>query len=160
VRAARRWAIAAGAPLLALGSACSSAPSPAGPDASDDAIESSDAGPVLTYLPTYTAVWTELLQPTCALVFCHAGSSDYLEMTSKDGAYAALVNAPAAGPSCAPTGLDRITPGHPEASLLYLKITTPPCGDMMPLQYGARVVLDPRQIAQVHDWITAGAPND
>jgi hypothetical protein len=81
-------------------------------------------------------------------------------MTGKDEAYAALVNAPAAGPSCAPTGLDRVAPGHPETSLLYLKITSPPCGEMMPLQYGMRVVLDPRQLAQIHDWIAAGAPND
>lgn len=157
MRAARRWAIAAGAALGTLGSACSSAPPAAGADASDDGA---DAGPVLTYQPTYTAVWTEVLQPTCALVFCHGGSSDYLEMTGKDEAYGALVNARAAGPSCAPTGLDRVAPGHPEASLLYLKITSPPCGDMMPLQYGMRVVLDPRQLAQIHDWIEAGAPND
>jgi hypothetical protein len=148
-------------PLLLFAAACSSGSPPAAdpPDAATDApIE--DPGPPRTYLPTYTAVWNEVLQPTCALVFCHAGTSDFMQLTTKDLAYPALVGAPASGTYCLPTGLDRVDPGHPETSLLYLKITDPPCGNKMPLQYGAPVVLEPRQLTQIHDWIEAGAPNN
>jgi hypothetical protein len=161
--ARRGWAAGGGGTLvalaLALASGCSSgAPATDGADASADADGAPvNPGPPLTYLPTYSAVWGEILQPTCALLFCHAGSEDYLELTTKDLAYEALVGAPATGTLCGPTGLERVDPGHPETSLLYLKITDPPCGSKMPLQYGAPVVLDPRQLSQIHDWIAAGA---
>ena len=117
-----------------------------------------DSGPPLTYAPTYSAVWGEILSPTCALVFCHAGDSDFLQLPNKEGAYASLL-APASGPQCGPTGLKRIEPGHPEQSLLYLKITQPPCGAKMPAYY-VDASLDPRQIEQIRAWIAAGAQND
>jgi len=113
------------------------------------------------YAPTYAAIYDQVLLPNCALVFCHAGTGDYLVITNKDDGYAALVNQPAQGPECAPTGLKRVEPGHPEASLFYLKVTNPPCGSKMPLLYAdASGSLDPRQIDQIGQWIDAGAPNN
>jgi hypothetical protein len=112
-----------------------------------------------TYAPTYCAVYGEVLAQTCALEFCHAGQADYLQITGKDEAYTALVDAQAQGPTCAT--FKRVDPGHPESSLLYLKITSPPCGSKMPLVYaGLSGNLDPRQIDQIGRWIEAGAPNN
>ena len=98
---------------------------------------------------------------SCALAFCHAGASDYLVITSKEDAYPALVDAVASGAECAPTGLKRVNPEHPETSLLYLKVTDPPCGSKMPILYtGVIGSLDPRQVDQIKQWINSGAPNN
>jgi hypothetical protein len=110
-----------------------------------------------TYAPTYSAVYDEVLQPTCGVEFCHGGSSDYFEVFSVAGAYASLVNAPAQGPLCKPTGLKRVDPGHPETSLVYLKLTHPPCGARMPYNQGCSGGLDPRSIEQIREWIACGA---
>jgi hypothetical protein len=132
---------------------------PATPEASDGTADAGDEAEAPTYAPTYTAVWNEILSTSCALVFCHAGDGDYLQLENKDVGYASLVDASAAGPMCAPTGLERVDPGHPETSLMYLKVTNPPCGSMMPAM-GAGPPLTPRQTMQIHDWIAAGALND
>src|SRR4029077_5119913 len=110
---------------------------------------------------TFTAIYDEVLGPICANM-CHISSEQfYLVIASKEGAFGNLVNAPAMGPSCAPTGLKRVDPGHPETSLLYLKVTSPPCGAKMPLLYGdASGSLDPLAIDQIRQWIEAGAPNN
>jgi len=121
----------------------------------DDAVLGDDGGP--TYAATYTAIYDEILSQTCALAFCHAGSLDYLVITSKEDGYANLVDAQAMGPQCASTGLKRVEPGDPDKSLMYLKITNPPCGLQMPPVGG---MLQPAQIAQIKAWIEAGAPNN
>ncbi|MGH7271773.1 MAG: hypothetical protein ACREJ3_15180 [Polyangiaceae bacterium] len=160
-RITARWAALSVAGVI-LGSGCSS-PSPGGSlaDASDDALlgdaPSGDAS-APTYAPTYSAVYEEVLSPNCAISFCHGGDTDFLQLSSESGGYGSLVNAPAAGPDCAPTGLKRVDPGHPETSLLYLKLTHPPCGSLMPRGYSAG--LDPKQIAQIENWITLGALDD
>jgi len=123
----------------------------------DDSSAGGDGAP--TYAPTFSAIYDEILAQSCALAFCHAGA-DFLTITSKDQAYGVLVNAQAKGPQCASSGLKLVDPGHPETSLLYLKVTSPPCGSKMPLLYGdASGSLDPMQIDQIKTWIEAGAPH-
>jgi hypothetical protein len=160
-------AIAAG---LALG--CSSngpgghAQDPAADASTLDADEGDDSGgdggdgAVIVRMPTFSSVYQEVLVPNCALPFCHAGTGDYLELADMQIGYASLVNAPAQGPGCAETGLKRVDPGNPDASLLVLKVTTPPCGAKMPRSYGSSMSLDPAAIQQIRDWITLGAKND
>jgi hypothetical protein len=114
-----------------------------------------------TYAPTYSAIYCEILSQSCALAFCHAGTGDYLIITDEKQAYGELVNAPAAGPNCSPSDLKRVDPGHPDRSLMYLKITNPPCGAKMPLLYGdVSGSLDPQPIDQIRQWIEAGALNN
>jgi hypothetical protein len=112
---------------------------------------------VRTYAPTYHAVYSEILAPVCGTEFCHGGASDYLELWSEDKGYTSLVGAPAQGPLCAATGLKRVDPGLPDASLVYLKITHPPCGNKMPLSYGCIGLLDPGDSEQIRQWIACGA---
>lgn len=133
-----------------------------GDDAADDgadAGEDADADAIVRS-PTFTAVYQQVLVPNCALPFCHAGTGDYLELADMEIGYTSLVNAPAQGPGCAQTGLKRVDPGHPETSLLVLKVTTPPCGDKMPRLPGSAMNLDPLAIQQIKAWITLGAKND
>jgi len=121
-------------------------------DASDDA-----AAP--TYAPTFTAVYDEILQPTCAGVFCHgAAETGSLSMATKAAAYGGSVNVTAHGPDCGDAGLVIVDPGDPDASLLYRKVTSPPCGSKMPPEYVP--YLDARQTAQIAEWITLGAQDD
>jgi hypothetical protein len=73
-------------------------------------------------------------------------------------AYHAMVGVQSHGPNCADSGLTIVEPDDPDASLLYLKVTTPPCGNRMPASYFP--YLDTKQTTQVHDWIARGAHND
>lgn len=109
-----------------------------------------------TYAPTFYAVYYEVLLPSCALVFCHAADG-YYTLATPERAYRSLVDVSASSQECAGTGLVRVKPGHPEESLLYLKITSPPCGELMPLSLGTSIPLEARRIEQIRQWIEAGA---
>jgi hypothetical protein len=110
-----------------------------------------------SYAPTYAAVWNEVLHFNCAVEFCHGGgTADYLELTSESVGYSSLVDAMASGPMCAEAGLKRVDPFHPETSLVYLKITSPPCGSRMPQGLAPLGAAD---IDQVRRWIACGAPD-
>lgn len=138
---------------------CSHADSPADLFLGVDAVCQLPADHLVhTLAPTYHAVYQEILGPTCGVEFCHGGTADYLQLWTESGGYPSLVAAPAQGPACAPTGLLRVDPGHPETSLLYLKLTSsPPCGNRMPLQYGCAGGLDSREVEQIRSWIACGA---
>ncbi|HEX3593583.1 MAG TPA: hypothetical protein VHU80_00740 [Polyangiaceae bacterium] len=135
------------------------------PDASSVAPKVDSSVPTVpavkhTYAPTYGAIYREVLLPNCSFEFCHGGSGLFMDLETKELGYQTLVNFPAAGIECKSTGLMHVLPGKPEQSLIYLKITTPPCGKKMPLMYTTGGMLDPRDIEQIRRWIALGAPND
>jgi hypothetical protein len=139
---------------LAFTTACSAGSPATGADDAGAADEPEGDG-AATYAPTYHAVYNEVLVHNCALVFCHGGSGDYLQLDSEGDGYASLVGPHAQGPMCGPTGLARVTPGHPDQSLFFLKITNPPCGSRMPLDSIQPLAI--RQIDQIGQWIACGA---
>ena len=116
--------------------------------------------------PTWTAVYRDVLQtPGCSGgPTCHASTiAGQLQWSTPAQAYAALVSAPAmgaggAGMRCSDTGLLRVAPGDPDASLLVQKLeaATPVCGQHMP----PGGMLRPEQLQQLRQWILAGAKND
>lgn len=109
--------------------------------------------------PTFHAVYDEIIVGEgCNTPLCHGGGAGGLAMTTRDGAYEALVGAPAAGPFCDSSGLLRVVPGDPEASLLWEKVASraPRCGDPMPIS----AMLAERQVEQIREWIARGAAND
>jgi hypothetical protein len=117
-----------------------------------------DSGP-RTYAPTYTAIWEEILAPSCAWLYCHGGDGLHLMLRTKDHGYASLLG-PAEGFYCRGTGLRRIEPGVPDQSLVLLKLLEPPpCGERMPISLVADA-LSPEDIEQVRKWIERGAPDD
>jgi hypothetical protein len=111
-----------------------------------------------TYEPTFGAVYREIFFPTCAAAFCHKSNELFFNAVTADIAYGTTVNVVTNSPECGATGLRRIDPGHPESSLLYLKLTDPPCGRKMPQTFSMQ--LDPREIEQIRQWIANGAPRD
>jgi hypothetical protein len=167
MRRATAATVAIGLMLEACGATSSPAPGadasarPAHPDTGPSAMPTTTAVPpsiAHTYAPTYTAIWEEILSPTCGTEFCHGGAALYLDLESKALGYSTLVNFPAEGPECKATGLLHVKPGDPGHSLLYLKVTAPPCGKAMPILYTTSGTLDPRELEQIRRWIELGAP--
>ena len=73
-------------------------------------------------------------------------------------AYSSLVDVPAGSAEanqCKNSGLVRVKPGDPEHSLMYLKLTKPPCGSQMPPAAVAQPT--PEQVELVRKWIADGA---
>ena len=95
---------------------------------------------------------------TCALLYCHGGGDEFFSMMTKDLAYSEMFDVVSHGPKCGSSGLKIVDPGSPDSSLLYLKITNPPCGGQMPAMFG--LTLDDREKSQIREWIAMGAKND
>jgi len=115
----------------------------------------SDGGEPPDPTATFSRVQSEIFTPTCARVGCHDAFGAQQGLVLEAGAaYGNLVNVKSSESS-----LDRIEPGSPEASYLYIKITGSAglTGDRMP--YGLPP-LDDAKLQLVRDWIRRGAPND
>jgi hypothetical protein len=131
---------------------------------------------------SFTKVYAEVIQPTCANDYCHyygvAGANALtpgnsgLDMSSKVRAYWSLVGRPCIGTSCNQMGT-RVVPGDPGSSMLFLKVSqpTPPCGSQMPadintfLTTGVSVLISGTALPQekqdlIQNWIQDGAQNN
>lgn len=146
-RARSRWALAA----VLLVTACG------GDDTAAPASASADV--------TFHAIDADIFMGACTLP-CHSGgvnAAGGLDM--KVDPFAKLVGAAPAAPQCAGIGIDLVTPGDPEQSLLYRKVaakidgTDPPCGEGMPSGPN-KAALTPEEGARIRDWIAAGARDD
>jgi hypothetical protein len=109
---------------------------------------------------TFTEVYSEIINGAPDCNGCHEPPSPTgdLDMSSQATAYANLVGKPAtAAPKCASATQLLVDPGNASDSLLYLKVTNPPCGSQMPLN---GPVLTAPQVQLIESWINAGARND
>jgi hypothetical protein len=105
---------------------------------------------------TFTEVQNQIFSASCAFSGCHGGSSPAEGMDLGQGvAYSNIVNVR----SNQRSSLDRIEPGNPSSSYLYLKVLGDPTisGFRMP-RGGARLSQD--LIDLLRDWIERGAPDD
>jgi hypothetical protein len=129
-------------------------------DAGDaGATDGGDAAPA----PTFTQVYTQVIAVRC--MPCHTTPTGggvvngKLDMSTQALAFTNLVNVPAAGVACNTKGT-RVTPGNPDTSVLYLKVSLDdpsPCGNKMPLNQPA---LTEEQADMIENWIASGAPNN
>ena len=93
--------------------------------------------------------------------FCHNDGPSFGGLAlfpTADTAFANLVGVPSGkeeGYLCAVSELNRVQPGEPDKSLLYLKLTNPPCGKQMPP--GMFGTTTPEQVEMVRKWILEGA---
>lgn len=101
--------------------------------------------------PTFSQVQQQVFTPSCALSGCHADADHPILRAGQ--AYGNLVGVASS------VGLILVTPGDPDRSYLYIKITGGPgmVGSRMPRGRGA---LSAANLAVVRDWIARGAPND
>jgi hypothetical protein len=107
---------------------------------------------------TFTHIYEHVLT-NCKVAMCHGSGVAGLDMSSRDAAFASLVDhAPNPDGDCAEFPSARVVPGSTDDSLLFLKVnaTKAPCGMHMPaggqLSAAARM-----EIAQ---WITDGAQDN
>ena len=100
--------------------------------------------------PTYTSDIKPILDANC--VSCHkpGGIASNSPLTT----YEEVVNGVASENACKGTGMQYVVKGNPNQSLLYLKITNPPCGAKMP--QGSS--LSQGEIDTIRRWIEIGAP--
>ncbi len=113
--------------------------------------------------PTFTSIYDAYLGPSCGLT-CHGPANagqlalSNLDLSTRDGALAALVNRDAAGRDCAGSGLVLVAPNEPDDSLLLQKLVPPAglCGDPMPI--GATP--PPNVVEAVRGWIMDGAEDN
>jgi hypothetical protein len=121
---------------------------------------------------TYTRVWSLVLQPkNCGNMYCHGAGAGALKLATKAEAYAALVGVAASGSECRDSGMLRVEPSAPEASLLLEKLEKkqPSCGDAMPVgtwfepecvSNNTSMCNSLADLKLVRDWIAAGAKDD
>lgn len=126
----------------------------------DDTGSGGDDAAVTPENVTFTELYDEVFFKRCADSACHGGGGGgaaMLDFSTRDRAYASLVDAAAAGPECGGSPLLRVEPGNAEESLLHDKLSaSPSCGRRMPLGSS----LDAETRARVDAWINAGAHDD
>jgi hypothetical protein len=105
-------------------------------------------------------VFPKVIRSKCSA--CHNDAPSFGGLAFFPGgaefAYANLVGVPSGDKpeyQCAGSGLNRVQPGEPEKSLIYLKLTLPPCGGKMPPP--AFGTTTPEQQELVRQWIADGA---
>jgi hypothetical protein len=135
------------------------ASAPAASAPADEAGAPAGGGPP----PTFTQVYSTVIANRCAPCHTQAGGDGIklgnLDMTTRDAAYADLVNAKTAGVACGGKGA-RVTASKPDDSIMYLKVSLDdeaPCGSKMPL---GGPPLSQTDADLIEAWITAGAKND
>lgn len=141
--------------VLSATAGCSSASLSATVSARGDAEEGPAEAGVSCTEPAHTFAEVQLLfGQSC--VSCHATGND-LDLTA-GVAYANLVGH--AAPQAESCGGVLVVPGSPEASYLYMKLTsTHPCsGEQMPRTEFSPAPLSSCSEALVRDWIGSGAP--
>ena len=109
-----------------------------------------------TVQPTLSSIQEHVFTTTCALSGCHAPPAPQLDLDLSSGqAHAHLVGTA----SAEQPARNRVTPGDPTDSYLYMKITGDAriAGDPMPLG-GAPLPAD--EVQAIRAWIEAGAADD
>ena len=145
-------AVVAAAALALLG--CDGTPSPKGAPATQDAGGDGASAPdayvaVLPCEPTLASIQASIFEVTCQFEYCHGASAASGLWLLDPHVERELVGVRSAG--C--PGWTLVTPGSPERSLLWQKITSdhPPCrGNRMPYGLGR---LPPQAIECVRGWI-------
>lgn len=126
-----------------------------------DGDDGAPSGPDLDR-SSFATLQREVFTPTCATSGCHSGASPQGQLAlTADASYDQLVGVAPANPAARTDGLMRVTPGRPDASLLFHKLIVPAghhasdYGNPMPqgtagLSVGA--------LEYVRQWIAKGAP--
>ncbi len=119
------------------------------------ATPAEDAGGGGGTAPHWSTDVYPILAAGCAGAACHVGgaSAPRLGMTAAS-AYMAVTTGRGL---CAATSTALVTPGMPDASLLYRKVSGSTCGTRMPL---GRPALSAAEQQTISAWIAAGALDD
>ena len=112
--------------------------------------------------PTFSTIKSQILDPKCTFA-CHSGgefAAGGLDLGTDP--YGALLDGAITAPVCSQNPMKRVTPGDPDASLLYALVvakvdgSSAPCGDPMP-QGSDRPALSDAESESIRAWIANGA---
>lgn len=111
---------------------------------------------------TWPSLYEHLFRSTCTTSRCHDTETALFgldwESGGASGAYTRVLDQPAQGAQCAPLGLDLLTAGDPDRSLIYAKVSASEpvaiCGNRMPAG-GSR--LPDQYLCALRVWIECGA---
>lgn len=143
------WCFGSYVGLLAMALGCASEDAEG---SRSDALTRGDASSVEAL--SWTEIYERVLVPNDC-IGCH-GKAAALDLSLEHG-YENVLGVVAKGEKCAPTGMQRVDPGHPETSILLDKLTDAPiCGAPMPIGPGAGKV-SAEHIELVRAWIAQGA---
>lgn len=108
--------------------------------------------------PTLKSLETSYFAASCNFSSCHSKAKHAGELVLEPGeSYAQLVGTPALHPGA--SGWQRVVPGQPDESFLYVKVTAPQAGQGKLMPMGESEPVDPDcAIAALKAWIAAGAP--
>jgi len=115
-----------------------------------------DINPGVELEPTLTSIQANIFNLNCALSGCHAGSNAAQGLNLSEGeSFGNIVNVS----SAEVPDFQRVEPGEPDQSYLYLKVIGDPAiiGGKMPL---GRDQLTDEELAAIEQWIADGAMNN
>lgn len=144
---------------MAMGVAGSSGSAAASAGLAGALAQAGTAGAPTGKLSFANDVFPTVIRSKCGA--CHSDAPSFGGLAFFPGAetaYANLVGVPAGNEEtykCKGSGLLRVQPGDPDKSLIYLKLTNPPCGSKMPP--GMFGTATPEQVDLVRRWIVEGA---
>jgi hypothetical protein len=114
---------------------------------------------------SFAYIQTRIFDKKC--VVCHTAGDEYAEesglVLTGNTSFRNLVGVDSKNEKAKLAGMPRVSPGHPEKSLLYLKLLMSVDGDSLsgyghPMPFG-KTPLSNGQIEFVRQWIMAGAPD-
>ena len=110
-------------------------------------------------IPSFAQVEGLLIERGCAEGACHSGNTPKAGLNLAVGeAFASLVNQPCSLAGAAELGLNLVTPGEPDESFLYVKVTlshsSAVLGSPMPV-YGEGLTVEDTETIRL--WIEGGA---
>ena len=110
--------------------------------------------------PKLSWIQVNVFAKSCSNSACHGGGaspSGNLSVIDLDTSYANLVGKESGEKKGDGTPMQRVVPGKPDESLLYLAVTKG-YGNVKQMPLG--FPLEPHQIAAIKGWIAAGAKKD
>jgi hypothetical protein len=154
----RHWLGLASGIVIALAVGCGGEAPGGSPGAMDEGSGGSGGGTSVAQpaSPTFAEVYEKALAPHgCTDGYCHHWEEGPADVSAAKRAYASLVGVAAPGDDCG--GAERVVPGDPEHSLVFLKVSMakPPCGARMPFHGDP---LTAEQVDLIRAWIEGGAP--
>jgi hypothetical protein len=105
--------------------------------------------------PDFESLLEEVLIPSCATAGCHSATTGAAELFLEgERAYTSITAPTCSNAEAAAKEMQRVVPGEPESSFLFIKMTQPGgMGELMP-PAGA---LSEKDLGRVEDWILGGA---
>ncbi|MDA0986235.1 MAG: hypothetical protein O3A55_01305 [Bacteroidetes bacterium] len=109
--------------------------------------------PVETIEPKFSSLQANIFDLSCSTKSCHGSDGAGSLFLTSDKSYNAIVNKKAVGDS----KYYLVKSGNADSSFLYIKITNPTSGSLMPL---GNPKLSDEKINAVKNWINNGAQNN